>query len=206
MLQNFMPTLRDYVNDEIAMRSLGAAMLQSNAMMVPECAPELALLITNFQRPVITFNESADFNVAGGAQFHVPGAPKNRYEGPIQMIETDFGQVTALSELLMTMGSTNCIIYDGRPDRYTQAYELRNCSFTFEPLDIDGEGVSSIVRASATMKYNYTGINAELGSVDTLGRIIGADQGTKALFEKAKQYLDLIYAGNTIMNAIKDLY
>lgn len=207
MIQNFVPTLRDYMRDEIAAQSLGAAMLQSNAMIVPEIAPELALLFTNFPRPIVTYNESADYNLAGGAQFHVAGAPKNRYEGQAQMIETDFGQITAFAELLMASGgSTTCLVYDGRPDRFSQVHELRNCTFVFEPLEVDAEGVSTIMRASASMKYNYYGVNAELGSVTATGLLEGISEGTRQLQDRAQTLLNTIYAGNTIIRAMRDLF
>lgn len=207
MRQNFIQTLRDYVSDATTAQSLGAAMLQCNGMIVPEIAPEIALLIPNFQRPVVTNNDAADYNLAGGGQFHVAGAPKNRYEGQIQVIETDYGQATAFAELLMASGgTTNCLVYDGRPDRYTQVHELRDCAITFEPIDYDGEGVSTIVRVQGTMKYNYYGLNANLGSSTEFGRIKDANKGTKTLEDRATRLLNSIYSGNTLINAMRELF
>lgn len=206
MRQNFIQTLQDYTGDAIAAQSLGAAMLQCNAVIVPEAMPSIALLITNFNRPVITNNESADYNLAGGAQFHVPGAPKTRYEGQWQMIETDFGQSTAFAELIMASGGqTDCIVYDGRAGRFMASHELTNVAITFEPIDIDAEGVSTIQRVSANVKYNYFGGTASLGGANAVGQIAGAANGVQETLNKARQILDTVYAGNTLINSMKSL-
>lgn len=207
MNQNFINTLRDYTQDAKTAESLGSAMLQCSGMFVPEGAPEIALLITNFPRPMITHNEPADFNLAGGGQFHVSGAPKNRYDGSFQMIETDFGQATAFAELLMSCGgSMNCTVYDGRPDRFIRAHELLNVSFTFEPFEIDSEGVSTIQRVSGQVKYNYYGVNASLGQASSNGMINGINDGSRVLYERANKILDAVYAGNTLVNAIREFF
>lgn len=206
MKQNFIQTLQDYTRDAITAQNLGAAMLQCNGMFVPDAMPEIALLITNFNRPVVTNNESADYNLAGGAQFHVAGAPKNRFDGQWQMIETDTGQVAAFAELLMAQGgTTDGWIYDGRQGRYINSHRVTNVTVTFEPIDIDGEGVSAIQRVSAAIKYNYYGQMANLGSANSVGQILGAMAGNSPILDKAKQYLNAIYAGNTLMNAMRNM-
>lgn len=207
MQQNFINTLLDYAGDGIAAQSLGAAMLQSNGMIVPDAMPNIALLISNFNRPVITNNESADYNLAGGGQFHVPGAPKNRYEGQWQIIETDFGQATAFAELMQARGGqTDCWVYDGRKERYMHAHRLTNVALTFEPLDIDSEGVSTIQRVQVSAKYNYYGLNGSMGSVNQIGQIAGATTGASSTLAKAQQILNTIYAGNTLVNALKGIF
>lgn len=206
MKQNFIQTLQDYVQDGLAAQSLGSAMLQCNGMLVPQGMPEIALLITNFSRPVITNNESADFNLAGGAQFHVAGAPKNRYEGQIQVIETDFGQATAFAELIMSMGgTTDAMMFDRRAGRYIGAHEVQNLTFTFEPIDVDSDGVSTIQRVQGTIKYNYYGAMANLGRANSTGQIQNINQATRAVYDKAQSILNMVYAGNTLVRAIKDL-
>lgn len=207
MRKEFIQTLRDYTADASAAQSLGAAMLQCNHMIVPEIAPEIALLITNFPRPIVTFNESADYNLAGGGQFHVTGAPKNRYEGQFQIIETDSGQASAFAELLMANdGMTNCLVYDGRPDRYTQVHELLDCAITFEPLEGDAEGVSTIQRASGSIKYNYYGRNAALGSSTSIGQIVSANNGANNLIQRAQKILNIVSAGNNVFKALQSAF
>lgn len=207
MQQNFIQTLHDYTGDAIAAQSLGAAMLQCNGMIVPKAMPSIALLISNFSRPIVTSNDAADYNLAGGGQFHVAGAPKNRYEGQWQMIETDFGQVNTFAELILAQGGqTDCTVYDGRPGRFMRSCELKNVAITFEPIDIDAEGVSAIQRVSATVKYNYYGSNANLGSVNEVGKIAGAGVGVAGPLEKAQQILNTVYAGNTLVNTLKNIF
>ncbi|MDR6630386.1 hypothetical protein J2X86_002441 [Acinetobacter lwoffii] len=207
MQQNFINTVADFTGDAIAAQSLGAAMLQSNGMIVPDAMPEIALLISNFNRPIITNNDAADFNLAGGAQLHVPGAPKTRYEGQWQIIETDFGQATAFAELIMARGGqTDCWVYDGRQGRYMHAHRLTNVALTFEPIDVDSEGVSTIQRVQVSVKYNYYGLNGDLGSVNKIGQIVGAAAGANNILGKAQQLLNTVVAGNTLVNALKGIF
>lgn len=206
MKQNFINTLQEYTQDGLSAQSLGSAMLQCSGMFVPDNMPEIAILIPNYSSPVITNNESADFNLAGGGQFHVAGAPKNRYEGQIQMIETDFGQVNAFAELLMASGgTTDGFMYDGKKGRFVTAHRLTNITFTFEPKDIDGEGVSTIQRVQGSIKYNYYGQLAHLGGANAIGQLTGMSEATKTTYDKAKKLLDMIYAGNALMRAIREI-
>lgn len=204
--QNFINTLQDYLQDAEVAKNLGSAMLQCNGMLVPDGCPEIALLIPNFSRPVVTHNESADFNLAGGGQFHTPGAPKNRYEGPIQVIETDAGQATDFAELVMAKGGQlNCTMFDGRAGRFVAAHEITNVTFTFEPIDIDGEGVSAIQRVQGQIKYNYYGKIAKMGTSSQIGLIPGIATGNKYL-DSAQAILNAVYAGNTLIRALKDAF
>lgn len=203
--QNFINTLQDYFQDAETAKNLGAAMLQCNGMLVPNDAPEIALLIPNFSRPVVTHNESADYNLAGGGQFHVPGAPKNRYEGPVQVIETDSGQATAFADYIMANGGQlNCTMFDGRKGRFVAAHEITNVTFTFEPIDIDGEGVSTIQRVQGQIKYNYYGTMAKLGTSSQNGLIQGVS-GKSGFEQKTQALLNAVYAGNALVRAIRDL-
>ena len=207
MRQQFIQTLQEYTGDASTAQSLGAAMLQCNGMIVPNEFPHIALLIANFQRPVVTHNEAADYNVAGGAQFHVSGAPKNRYESQWQMIETDSLQVTKFAEALMAQGGmVDCTVYDGRQGRYLMAHELKDCAITFEPIDYEGEGVSSIVRVSAQVKYNYYGTNAALGSSNSVGKISGVLDSAQSTLNKANSVLNAVYAGNSLLNSMKNIF
>jgi len=207
MLQNFIQTHRDYFGDGVAAQQLGAAMLQSSGMVVPDAMPSIALFITTSSSPVLTNNEPADFNLAGGGQFHVPGAPKNRYEGQWGIIETDLGAVRAFAQLIASMGGqTNCWYYDGREGRFMRAHRLTNCAITFENIDIDGEGVSTVQRCQASVKYNYYGQQAELGTVNSVGQISGATKGVDEVLQRSQQVLNTIYAGNTLVNAIRGLF
>ncbi|OTG87879.1 hypothetical protein [Acinetobacter sp. ANC 3813] len=206
MKQSFIQTLHDYTGDAVLAQNLSAPMLQCNGMFVPDAMPSIALLIVNFSRPVITNNESAEFNLAGGFQGHVAGAPKNRYDSQLQIIETDTGQMTAFSELMQSNGgTTDGWIYDGRKGRFVNAHRITNVTMTFEALDYDAEGVSTIQRASANAKYNYYGLVNNLGAATSVGQIIGSADGTAEIFAQAKSLLNSVLSGNPLMSAMKNL-
>lgn len=206
MKQNFIQTLQDYFRDGQMAQELGSAMLQCNGMLVPNGVPEIALLIPNFSRPVVTHNDSADYNLAGGGQFHVPGAPKNRYEGPIQVLETDSGQASKFAELVMASGGQlDCTMYDGRADRFVTAHEISNVTFTFEPIDIDGEGVSTIQRVQGQIKYNYYGMMANLGNSSLTGQMTGI-AGADVFLARAQSQLNAVYAGNALINILREAF
>lgn len=212
----FIQTLREYRSDYEAAKQLGAAMLSCNAMIVPEAAPQIALLFKTYPRPIITNNEAAEVSYAGGLAAHVAGVPKTSYEGAVTMIETESGQISEFAELLAANGgSTNCVLYDGRVGRWTKAHELLDCAFTFEAGDIDSEGRSQILTISGNMKYMYFGQNASAGGVSAtaFGGINiptgGASSGNGAvgnLLSKAQGMLNIAVAGNNILKAAKSLF
>lgn len=205
MQKNLYTSIRQYAKDHDTAQALGAALLQCNGMIVPEDYPGIALLIPNFQIPTITHNEAADYNVAGGAQFHVAGAPKNRYDLTMQLIETDTGQLAKFAEYLMSRGGMiDCIAYEGTPGNYLSAHQLRDCAITFDPKDIEGEGVSSIVRVQAQCKANYYGLNALLGSTSQIGQL--ANSSNSQFFQRARQVLDTVEAGNSLLNTIRQYF
>lgn len=216
MQQGFIQTLQEYRSDYETAKQLGAAMLSCNAMIVPEAAPHLALLFKTYPRPIVTNNEAAEVSYAGGLSAHVPGVPKTSYEGAITAIETESGQISELAELLVSKGgSTNCILYDGRINRWTKAHELLDCAFTFEPGELDSEGRSQILTISGNMKYMYFGQNASAGtsSSATFGGVSVPMGGTSTgngsagnLLTKAQNFLNIATAGNNIFQAAKGLF
>ncbi len=103
-------------------------------------------------------------------------------------------------------GQTDCWVYDGRKDRYMHAHRLTNVALTFEPIDVDSEGVSTIQRVQVSVKYNYYGLNGGLGNVNKAGQIVGAAAGVSATLGKAQQLLNTVVAGNTLVNALKGMF
>lgn len=202
-VSNFENTLMDYCNDYEEAKSLGAAMLACNSIIVPEIAPNIALLISNFPRPITTFTEPVEYAYAGGLQAHRPGVPKTSHTGQLQFIETDFGQIAGFGELLNSNGGqTNCIVYDGRRERYTASYYLQNCAITIEPGEMDAEGRNTILRHNGPMQYMYFGLNANLGTATKVGQIAGAGNAMNGFLQKSRSILNTIQAGNTLLNAL----
>lgn len=209
MQAQFIQTLQDYRGDYETVKQLGAAMLACNAMLVPEAAPNIALLFKTYPRPIVTNNEAAEVAYAGGLVGHVAGVPKTSYDGPVTMIETETGQVADFAELLIAQGgTTNCILYDGRIDRWTKAHELLDCAFTFEPGDLDSESRSTTLTISGNMKYMYFGQNANLGTASNamFGGQKVAMNGSTEFLNKAQNILNVVKAGNSVFQAIRDIF
>lgn len=202
-VSNFENTLMDYCNDYEEAKSLGAQMLACNSIIVPEIAPNIALLISNFPRPITTYTEPVEYAYAGGLQAHRTGVPKTSHTGQLQMIETDFGQIAGFAELLAANGGqTNCIVYDGRRERYTASYYLQNCAITIEPGEMDAEGRNTILRHNAPIQYMYFGMNANLGSATQIGQIAGSGNAMNQFLQKSRSILNTVQAGNTLLNAL----
>lgn len=210
MQSQFIQTLQEYRSDYETAKQLGAAMLACNAMLVPEAAPNIALLFKTYPRPIVTNNEGAEVGYAGGLMGHVAGVPKTSFEGAVTMIETETGQIADFAELLIAQGgTTNCILYDGRINRWTKAHELLDCTFTFEPGDLDSESRSTILTVSANMKYMYFGQNAAVGTASNAifgGTQVGLNGGSSSLLNKAQNVLNVVKAGNSVLNAVKGLF
>lgn len=202
-ISNFENTLLDYCSDYEEAKSLGAAMLACNSIIVPEIAPNIALLIANFPRPMTTYTDPVEYAYAGGLQAHRPGVPKTSHTGQLQFIETDFGQIAGFAEILAANGGqTNCIVYDGRRERYTASYYLQNCAITLEAGENDAEGRNTIMRHNGPMSYMYFGQNAELGTASKVGQIIGSNTAMNGFLQKSKSILSTVQAGNTLLNAL----
>ncbi|WP_322977466.1 hypothetical protein [Acinetobacter pittii] len=213
MQAQFIQTMQEYKNDYETTKQLGAGMLGCNAMLVPEIAPHIALLFKTYPRPIVTNNESAEVSYAGGLLAHVPGVPKTSYEGAVTMTETETGQIADFAELLMSQGgTTNCILYDGRINRWTKAHELIDCAFTFEPGDLDSENRSSVLTISGNMKYMYFGQNAKVGTASNAvygGKqvpVYGGNGGASSFLNKAQSILNVVTAGNSLFNAAKNIF
>jgi hypothetical protein len=204
---NFEQTLLDYCQDYETAKSLGTAMLSCNAMIVPAIAPEIALLISQAPRPVTTYTESTEVIFAGGLQAHRTGVPKTSHEGQLQFIETDTGQIAGFAELLMANGGcTDCIVFDGRKDRFTLAYQLTDCAITFEGSEIDAEGRNTIMKVSAPIKYMYFGMNSSLGSsTPATGKMQNATPAFDNFLQKANDVLNIVQSGNTLIRALGQL-
>lgn len=214
MQAQFIQTLQEYKSDYETAKQLGAAMLACNAMLVPEAAPHIALLFKTFQRPIVTNTESAEVSYAGGLQAHVSGVPKTSFESAVTLMETETGQGADFAELLISRGgTTNCILYDGRINRWTKAHELIDCSFTFEAGDIDSESRSTILTISGNMKYMYFGQNAKVGTASNAAYggsqvpVYGGNGGGVSPFlNKAQSILNVVTAGNSLFNAAKSIF
>ena len=155
------------------MQSLGAAMLACNAVLVIQGYESLYMLIQNFQRPIITYNDSADVDLARGLQTHVAGTLKTNFDSQWTFIETESGVISKFAEDLVNKHGgiiPLARVYDGFVDdgdniKGLREYELINCAITFADGggEIDAASRSQILQVNASCRYNYFGQEGKLG-------------------------------------------
>ncbi|EXB84790.1 hypothetical protein [Acinetobacter sp. 272263] len=209
MRQKFYSTPAELRRDYEVAKGLGAPMLQCNAMLVPEIAPELRLLFKSYPRPILTNNDKAEVAYAGGLAAHVPGTIKTSYEGAFTIIETEKGIVADFADLLAANnGTTNCLVYDGRYDRWTKVHELTDCALTLEPGEVDAESRSQIMTISGNMSYMFFGQSSSAGIVSNAvaGGIQIQGTGNSELLTKAQNLLNLVKTGVDVSNSVKNLF
>lgn len=167
------PTLSAFRKQYQTMQSLGAAMLACNAVLVIQGYESLYMLIQNFQRPIITHNDSADVDLARGLQTHVAGTRKTNFESQWTFIETESGVISKFAEDLVNKHGgiiPLARVYDGFVDdgdniKGLREYELINCAITFADGggEIDAASRSQILQVNASCRYNYFGQEGKLG-------------------------------------------
>lgn len=173
-MKSNLPTLQAYRKDYETAKSLGAAMLACNAVLVPEGYNNLRLLLQNFQRPITTNNDAADVDYAGGLQAHVAGTPKTNFESQWTFIETQSGAISQFAESIMTKHGGilplarvyDGYIGDGNDIKGLRSYELIDCAITFTDGggEIDAASRSQILQVQASCRYNYFGQSGKLGA------------------------------------------
>lgn len=170
-MKNNLPSYRRYRNDYETAKSLGSPALACNAVLVPVGHEHLRLLFQNFQRPMVTNNDPADVDYAGGLAAHVPGVPKTSFDGSVTVIETENGAISAFAQALADAGGVlpECKVLFGLSsdsvDEALKVYTLIDVAITFSDGggEIDASSRSQILTVSGQMKYMYFGDNADLG-------------------------------------------
>lgn len=181
------PSAQAYRQNYEAAKSLGAAMLACNAVLVPEGYNNIYLLIQNFQRPIMSHNDSADVDYAGGLQAHVAGTLKTNFEGQWTLIETESGAISKFAEdiatkhggILPLVRIYDGFVNDGNNIKGNREYELIDCAITFTDGggEIDSASRSQILQVQASCRYNYFGQSGKIGaagsSSDLFANILG---------------------------------
>ncbi len=156
-------------------KSLGSPALACNAVLVPKGHEHLRLLIQNFPRPMVTNNDPADVDYAGGLQAHRTGTPKTNFEGSLTVIETEKGAMAKFAQAMVDAGGEleSCRVFfnlsDGATNSGTIEYVIYDVAFTFPDGggEIDASSRSQILTVSGSIRYMYFGENANLGSTGT---------------------------------------
>lgn len=167
------PSLTAYRKQYETMKSLGAAMLACNAVLVIQGYENLYMLIQNFQRPITTHHDPADLDLARGLQTHASGVRKTNFESQWTFIETENGVISKFAEDLVNKHGgviPLCRVYDGFVDdgdniKGLRDYELIDCAITFSDGggEIDAASRSQILQINASCRYNYFGQGGKLG-------------------------------------------
>lgn len=193
--------------DHEAVKSLGAAMLQCQGMLVPRDYPDLRFLIMSCPRPMVTNNDAAEVNLPGGVKTFVPGIPQTMYEGSLQLQEFESGQVTEFMEMIVANGgSIACDYYDGRMDAFTRVYELDDCAITMEQGEASAEGRSQGMTHSGSIKYMYFGQHADVGLSGTVLPGKTAIAGIEALINRSQEVINVAKKGVGFAKAVSGLF
>lgn len=173
-MQKSTPTLQAMRKQFETAQSLGHAMLACNAVLVPEGYSNIYLLITNFQRPIVTNHDAADWDLARGLQTHTASLPKTNFESQWTLIETESGMISQFAESIVTKHKgilPKATVYDGfigNGDKVQgdRSYELLNCAITFTDGggEIDAASRSQVLQVQASCRYNFFGDTGKLGS------------------------------------------
>ncbi len=168
------PSMQAYRKQYETARSLGAAMLACNAVLVIEGYQDLYMLLQNFQRPITSHHDPADVDLARGLQAHVAGTRKTNFESQWTFIETESGVISQFAEDLVTKHGGiiplarvyDGFVGDGDNIKGLREYELIDCAINFADGggEIDAASRSQILQVQASCRYNYFGQSGNLGS------------------------------------------
>ena len=103
-MKNTLPTYARYKRDYETAKSLGAAALACNAVLIPTGFEHMRLLFQNFTRPMVTNNDPADVDYAGGLAAHIQGVPKTDFETSVTAIETEKGALSKFAQAVVDNG------------------------------------------------------------------------------------------------------
>lgn len=120
---------------------------------------------------MVTHNDPADVDYAGGLAAHVVGVPKTSFDGSVTAIETETGALNNFAQAVSDAGGhlPECKILfglsDGSMDEAVKIYTIHDVAITFSDGggEIDASSRSQILTVSGQMRYMYFGENAELG-------------------------------------------
>ena len=172
-MKNTLPTYARYKRDYETAKSLGAAALACNAVLIPTGFEHMRLLFQNFTRPMVTNNDPADVDYAGGLAAHIQGVPKTDFETSVTAIETEKGALSKFAQAVVDNGGMlpECkVIFggsDGVASSGAEVYTIEDVAVTFSDGggEIDASSRSQILTVSGSIRYMYFGENANLGSV-----------------------------------------
>ncbi|MEY2864250.1 MAG: hypothetical protein RLY58_1957 [Pseudomonadota bacterium] len=191
------PTLMQQLQDDyLAAKELGSPVLACQFMLVPQDFEFGRLLIKSGPYPVVSNNDPAEVNYAGGLQASVAGIPKTKFEGSISVIETEDGHGQAFGEFVVGQGGCiPCDLYLGRPGNFSRVFELTDCKIRVEQGEWDSESRSQVLILNGQMDYMYFGQFASIGSNGTVLPGQKKSSGAQSLINRVQQVINVAQSG-----------
>lgn len=96
--------LNQLKQDYIALQQLGSPLLACQGMFVPRGMEDLRFLFKSCPRPIVSNEDPAEVQYAGGFTGIVAGPPKTHYTGNLQILVTEAGHDQLLAEYVVASG------------------------------------------------------------------------------------------------------
>lgn len=188
--------------DYLAIKQLGSPLLACQGMLVPRGMEDYRLLIKSCPRPIVSNEDPAEVQFPGGFTGIVPGVPKTRYTGNLQMLVTEAGHDQIFADYIVANGGMiDCDYYDGRVDSFTRAYFLENCAIRFEMAEYDSDSRSQNMTVSCPIDFNFFGNFANIGSNGTVLPGLRQIEGTQELISRVQTVIDTALSATTTLRS-----
>lgn len=189
--------------DYQAMKAVGSPLLACQGMLVPRGYPSGRLLIKNMPYPVVSNNDPAQIDIAGGLQMSVAGVPKTSYDGSITMIETEAGHARNFGEYIVARGgSIDCDLYIGRVTKFTRVIELIDCKIRLEAGELDASSRSNGLDITGSITYMFFGNFANIGQSNT---VLPGEQGVEGAQELIERVQNVLNASSNVLGGVSGL-
>lgn len=139
-------------------RALGNKSISSDAYLEIEGHEGIGLLTRQFPFPTLSTAGEIEIPSAMGATMWEPQQLKVAQQGQMAFTETIKGHIALFLEAMTKNGGIfQAKVYEGTPDKFHRAYELRDCFFQADNPDRDWENRSQVTTISGTMFFHFFG-------------------------------------------------
>jgi hypothetical protein len=200
MMRQVNPVLLNQLRaDYLAIQQLGSPLLSCKGMLVPRGMEDFRFLFKSCPRPIVSNEDPAEVQYAGGFTGIAAGVPKTHYTGNLQMLVTAAGHDQIFADYLVAnAGMIDCDYYDGRVDSYTRAYSLENCAIRFEMAEFDSDSRSQVMTVSCPIDFNYFGNFADIGTNGTVMPGHRQIAGVEGLVNRVQKVINTAQAATNI--------
>lgn len=189
--------------DYLAIQQLGSPLLACQGMLVPQGMEDFRFLIKSCPRPIVSNEDPAEVQYAGGFTGIAAGVPKTHYTGNLQMLVTEAGHDQIFADWLVANGGIiDCDYYDGHVDSYSRAYSLGNCAIRFEMAEFDTDSRSQVMTVSCPIDFNYFGNFADIGTNGTVMPGHRQIAGIDGLVSRVRKVINTAQAATNVARGI----